>query len=288
MPICLFQLGTGSGQPRLGWVDLERKRVLELSETIAGLLSTNGTERLSRIMTARRSAVGVYPLNHVKLRAPVDQQEVWAAGVTYERSRDARMEESSQQDVYQKVYEAERPEIFFKAAGWRCVGDTDRIGIRDDSTWDVPEPELTLVIDSSGAIAGYTIGNDVSSRSIEGENPLYLPQAKTFHASCSLGPWIVLPEEMESPENCLISMSIVRDGEDLWASETSTARMRRTFRELVDALYSSLMFPDGALLMTGTGLVPPDEVTLESGDQVTINIAGIGSLTNTVARLSSP
>ncbi len=287
MPICLFQLGSGGGQPRLGWVDLERKRVLELSETIAGLLSTNGTERLSRIMTARRSAVGVYPLNHVKLRAPVDQQEVWAAGVTYERSRDARMEESSQQDVYQQVYDAERPEIFFKATAWRCVGDTDRIGIRDDSTWDVPEPELTLVIDSSGAIAGYTIGNDVSSRSIEGENPLYLPQAKTFHASCALGPWIVLPEEMESPENCLISLSIVRDGKELWAGECSTSRMRRTFRELVDALYSSLMFPDGALLMTGTGLVPPDEVTLESGDKVTITIAGIGSLTNTVARLSS-
>jgi 2-dehydro-3-deoxy-D-arabinonate dehydratase len=287
VPICLFQLGFDGGQARLGWVDVERKRVLELSESMSGLLSTNGIERLSRIMTARRSAVGVYPLNHVKLRAPVDQQEVWAAGVTYERSRDARMEESTRQDVYQQVYEAERPELFFKAPAWRCVGEGDRIGIRHDSTWDVPEPELTLVIDSSGAIAGYTIGNDVSSRSIEGENPLYLPQAKSFHASCSLGPWIVLPEEIESPENCTIGLTIVRDGEELWSGETSTSRMRRTFRELVDNLYSSLMFPDGALLMTGTGLVPPDDITLESGDQVTISIAGIGTLTNTVARLSS-
>ena len=286
MPICQFQLGSNGGQPRLGWVDLEKQRVFEMSETLANLLSVPSKERLPRIVAARRSAIGAYPLKHVKMRAPVDQQEVWAAGVTYRRSRDARMEESSQQDVYEKVYDATRPEIFFKAAAWRCVGDGARIGIRPDSTWDVPEPELTLVVDSSGAIAGYTIGNDVSSRSIEGENPLYLPQAKTFYASCALGPWIVLPEELEHPESVEIRMTIRRGDEEVWSGKTSTGDMHRTFDELVTHLFAALDFPHGALLMTGTGMVPPDDFTLESGDQVTIEVDGIGSLTNTVARLS--
>ena len=287
MPICRFQLGSGDGRVRLGWVDLENQRVFELSETLAHLLSVDAKERYPRIVAARRSAVGTYPLNHVTLRAPVDDQEVWAAGVTYRRSRDARIEESSQQDVYERVYDAERPEIFFKAAAWRCVGDKARIGIRHDSTWDVPEPELTVAIDSAGKVAGYTIGNDVSSRSIEGENPLYLPQAKTFYASCALGPWITLPEELDDPTGLKIAISIGREGNTVWSAETSTSSMHRSLDDLVAHLYSALDFPSGALLMTGTGLVPPADITLQSGDQVVIEIDGIGSLTNTVARLSA-
>ena len=287
MPISQFQLGSNGGQPRLGWVDLDKQRVFELSETLAQLLSVDAAERMQRLVAARRSAIGTYPLQHIRLRAPVDQQEVWAAGVTYRRSRDARMEESSQQDVYEKVYDAPRPEIFFKAAAWRCVGDGGRIGIRHDSTWDVPEPELTLVIDSAGKVAGYTIGNDVSSRSIEGENPLYLPQAKTFYASCAIGPWIVLPEEFTAPEQAEINISIERDAAVIWSGTTSTSQMHRSFDDLVSHLYSALDFPHGALLMTGTGLVPPDDITLHSGDKVTISIDGIGILTNSVARLSA-
>lgn len=287
MPICRFQLGSDGGQARLGWVDLEKERVFELSETLAHLLSVEARERLGRIVAARRSAVGTYPLRQVTLRAPVDEQEVWAAGVTYRRSRDARMEESSEADVYERVYNAARPEIFLKAPAWRCVGDGARVGIRHDSTWDVPEPELTLVLDSSGNIAGYTIGNDVSSRSIEGENPLYLPQAKMYFASCALGPWIVLPEELEDATALAINMRISRAGSEIWSGSTSTAEMHRSFDDLVTCLYSALDFPSGALLMTGTGLVPPAEFTLQEGDQVVIEIEGIGTLSNTVARLSA-
>lgn len=287
MPLCCFQFGPNGGQTRLGWVDSEKDRVFELPDTLASLLTLDGPARLARLMQMRRSAVGTFPLKNVTLRAPVDQQEVWGAGVTYKRSRDARMEESTQQDVYEKVYDAKRPEIFFKANGWRCVGQKARIGIRHDSTWDVPEPELTLVLDASGKIAGYTIGNDVSSRSIEGENPLYLPQAKTFYASCALGPWIMLPEELEDVSDLTISVAILREDEEIWSGKTSTAEMHRSFEDLVAHLYASLDFPHGALLMTGTGLVPPAEFTLQSRDQVTVEIEGIGSLTNSVARLSA-
>ncbi|MBA2454391.1 MAG: fumarylacetoacetate hydrolase family protein [Chloroflexia bacterium] len=287
MPLCCFQLGSNGGQTRLGWVDSEKERVFELSHTLASLLALDGPARLARIMQMRRSAVGTYPLKTVTLRAPVDQQEVWAAGVTYKRSRDARIEESTQQDVYEKVYDAKRPEIFFKANGWRCVGQKARVGIRHDSNWDVPEPELTLVLDSSGKIAGYTIGNNVSSRSIEGENPLYLSQAKMFYASCAIGPWIMLPEELEDVSNLAITVSITRSDEEIWSGQTSTSEMHRSFEDLIAHLYASLDFPHGALLMTGTGLVPPARVTLQSGDQVTIGIEGIGSLTNSVARLSA-
>lgn len=286
MPLCYFQLGSNESQTRLGWVDREKDRVFELADTLASLLEVDGPARIARIVQMRRSAVGAYPLRNVKLRAPVDLQEVWAAGVTYRRSRDARIEESTQQDVYAKVYDAPRPELFFKANGWRCVGQGARIGIRHDSTWDVPEPELTLVLDASGNIAGYTIGNDVSSRSIEGENPLYLPQAKTFHASCALGPWIVLPEELEDVSGLAISVTVSRAGDEVWSASTSTAEMHRSLDDLIAHLYASLDFPHGALLMTGTGLVPPSNVTLQSGDRVTVEIDGIGSLTNTVARLS--
>jgi 2-dehydro-3-deoxy-D-arabinonate dehydratase len=201
------------------------------------------------------------------------------------------MEESGSagapEDLYARVYDAARPEIFFKSAGWRCVGDGQPVGIRADSTWDVPEPELTVVVDAGGEIVGYTVGNDVSSRSIEGENALYLPQAKTYHASCALGPWIMLREELADVSNLEISMEIERNGVQVWEGAISTARMHRKLDELVAYVYRALLFPSGALLMTGTGLVPPSDFTLQSGDQVTIEIEGIGKLTNQALRLES-
>ncbi len=288
MPLCRFQLhATGSEIVRLGWVDQEQERVYELSDTLAHLLRLDGQERLRVLGELRRSAVATFPLRSVVMRAPVDEQEVWAAGVTYERSRDARIEESTQEELYDRVYDAERPELFFKAPGWRCVGDGQPVGIRADSTWDVPEPELTVVIDAGGEIVGYTIGNDLSSRSIEGENALYLPQAKIYHASCALGPWIVLREELPDVSDLNISMVVVRDEQAVWSGTVSTASLHRQVEDLIAYLYRALTFPSGALLMTGTGLVPPAEFTLQSGDRVAIEIEGIGKLTNRALRLES-
>ena len=216
------------------------------------------------------------------LLAPLDVQEVWASGVTYLRSKVARIEESEGGgDFYDKVYDAERPELFLKATPRRVVGPNQPIRIRRDSTWDVPEPELTLVLSSSGAIVGYTIGNDVSSRSIEGENPLYLPQAKYFDGCCSLGPVIELADGEFAPRT--IRLSIARDGQTAYEGQTSTSQMRRTLEELAGYLFRELTFPDGVFLMTGTGIVPPDDWTLQSGDLVTIEIEGIGTLVNSVA-----
>lgn len=282
MPICRFQLNRAGGA-RLGWIDLERERVFELAGSLRALLRLDPEARLDQLVALRRGNVGSYPLATVTLAAPVDEQEVWAAGVTYARSRDTRMEESTQEDVYARVYSAARPELFHKAAAWRCVGPGGRIGIREDSDWNVPEPELTLVLDSGGRIAGYTIGNDVSSRAIEGENPLYLPQAKSYFASCALGPWIVLPEELGDVGQLRITLEIERDGATAWQGELSTAAMHRTLDDLVEYLYRALDFPAGALLMTGTGLVPPAEFTLQGEDVVRIAIDGIGRLENRVA-----
>ncbi|HEX5166114.1 MAG TPA: fumarylacetoacetate hydrolase family protein [Thermomicrobiales bacterium] len=269
----------------LAWVDLASQRVFALDGTLAGLLRLSPDERSRQINALRQQADANLALDEVAFLAPVDEQEVWAAGVTYERSRDARMEESSVDDVYARVYDAERPEIFFKAPAWRCVGDFQPVAIRHDSTWDVPEPELALVIDSEGTIAGYTVGNDVSSRSIEGENPLYLPQAKMFSGSCALGPWIVLANELHDPLALDIRLRIERDGQPHWSGQTSTRSFHRSLDQLVECLYSALDFPAGAVLMTGTGIVPPSEFTLESGDTVSIEIDGIGTLTNHVYRL---
>jgi 2-dehydro-3-deoxy-D-arabinonate dehydratase len=288
VPLCRFQLhATGSEIVRLGWVDLAHERVFELSETLAYLLGLDSESRLRRLGELRRSAVATFPLRSIVLRAPVDEQEVWAAGVTYERSRDVRMEESKQEDLYERAYQAARPDIFIKAAGWRCVGDGQPVGIRADSTLDVPEPELTVVIDSRGEIAGYTIGNDLSSRSIEGENALYLSQAKIYHASCALGPWIMLAEELPDISDLDISMLVDRSGDVVWQDSISTTQMHRKIEDLVGYLYRALTFPSGALLMTGTGLVPPAGFTLQSGDRITIEIAGIGKITNQALRLES-
>lgn len=228
---------------------------------------------------------GTIDLAGVQLLAPVDEQEVWAAGVTYRRSRDARMEESSQKDVYDLVYDAERPEIFLKATPRRISHPGEAVTIRSDSTWDVPEPELVLVLNRLGEIVGFTVGNDMSSRSIEGENPLYLPQAKIYDGSASLGPVVVLASEIDDPRGLRIELVIEREGAEAFRGETSTGQIHRSLDELARYLFRGSAHPDGAFLMTGTGIVPPDDFTLAGGDVVHITIEGIGTLTNPVKRL---
>ena len=207
--------------------------------------------------------------------APVDDDtEVWAAGVTYRRSREAREAESTVKDVYSRVYEAARPELFFKATGWRVAGPGMPIRVRRDSRWNVPEPELTLVITSRGEIAGFCAGNDVSSRDIEGENPLYLPQAKIYNGSCALGPGISLCDA-DALRDLAIAVTVSRQGGTLFAGTTSTAHLNRSLQDLVDYLGRELDFPAGVLLMTGTGIVPPDDFTLQPGDAVRIQIGSL-------------
>ena len=221
--------------------------------------------------------------------APVDDDtEVWAAGVTYKVSREAREAESEQSaDVYRQIYEADRPELFFKSIGWRTIGTDASVGIRRDSRWDVPEPELAVVVNAAGEIVGYTLCNDVSSRSIEGANPLYLPQAKMYAGSCSLGPAITLASTIPDPYGLTLSVSIDRDGTSVYAAEASTDLLDRSLQELVDWLFAAQEFPRGVVLATGTCLVPPESVTLEVGDVVTIRIDELGTLTNTVQEVGS-
>ena len=229
----------------------------------------------------------VYTLGYIdklKIVAPIDNQEIWASGVTYMRSRDARMDESKESGgdtFYDKVYVADRPELFFKATAHRTVGTKDYVNIRKDSTWNVPEPELTLFINSLGKIQGYTIGNDMSSRSIEGENPLYLPQAKTYDRSAALGPCIYVPEKPIAPKT-LISIEIIRAEKQVFHGEIAIDRMKRTHEELVGYLFRESTFPNGCFLMTGTGIVPPNDFTLQSKDIINIEIEGIGVLSNWV------
>ena len=224
------------------------------------------------------------------LLAPVTPPEVWAAGVTYLRSRDARVEESAVEDVYSLVYDAERPELFLKdAGGRRTVGPGEPVGVRSDSPWNVPEPEIGLVLGAGGALTGVTIGNDVSSRSIEGANPLYLPQAKIYAGACALGP-AVLETDDWSLELQIEMRVLAANGDELFAGETSTASMRRSFHELVSWLVRENPVPPGSVLLTGTGLVPPSDFTLEPGHAVEIRVPGIGLLRNPVvsaARLVS-
>ena len=217
--------------------------------------------------------------------APIESQEIWAAGVTYLRSMHARMEESKDNGggtFYDKVYDAERPEIFFKAIAQRTVGQHGLVRIRKDSTWDVPEPELTLFITSAGNIVGYTIGNDMSSRSIEGENPLYLPQAKMYEGCAALGPCIYVPQKPIDPES-RIEILIERAGSTMFNESITISQMKRQHTELVGFLYKECLFPFGCFLMTGTGIVPPNSFTLQSGDSISITIQHIGTLINTVA-----
>jgi 2-dehydro-3-deoxy-D-arabinonate dehydratase len=223
-------------------------------------------------------------LQSQKILAPIGRQEVWAAGVTYLRSKVARMEESEESGgatFYDKVYDAERPELFFKATPQRVVETNGYIRIRKDSSWDVPEPELTLVITSSGKIVGYTIGNDMSSRSIEGENPLYLPQAKVYDKCAGLGPCILVTEN-GIPTSAIISMTIDRNNKRMFEGSTNINQMKRSHTELVSFLYRECSFPNGCYLMTGTCVVPENNFTLQSKDVITITIEHIGTLVNIV------
>ena len=223
-------------------------------------------------------------LDPATVLAPVGSQEVWAAGVTYYRSRNARMEESKSAgggSFYDAVYTAERPELFFKAAGWRVIGPGKAVRIRTDAKWSVPEPELTLLINNAGKLVGYTIGNDMSSRDIEGENPLYLPQAKVYDGSCALGPCVLLAS---SPLNDnVIRLEIMRKNDTSFSGSTSVSELKRDPQQLIQFLFKSLSFPQGAFLMTGTGIVPPDNFALQHGDVIRIAIDGIGVLENRVA-----
>ena len=230
-----------------------------------------------------RAGQAMPPRTPIRMLPPVDGlTEVWACGVTYERSSTARQEESQVADVYARVYDAERPELFFKSPAWRVCGPGEPIGIRPDSEISVPEPELALACNSSGEIVGVTICNDVSSRSIEGENPLYLPQAKVYLGACALGPGIVPVWELPGIGSLAITASVLRGGRAVWQGETSTARLHRGLDELVHYLFRNASFPHGVILSTGTGLVPELDFTLLDGDEVQIDIAGVGSLTNVV------
>ena len=218
------------------------------------------------------------------LQAPIQSQEVWASGVTYYRSKVGRQEESKNSggsEFYARVYEAERPELFFKSAAHRVIAHGGNVRIRKDSTWDVPEPELTLVVTSSGKIIGYTIGNDMSSRSIEGETPLYLPQAKTYDGSAAIGPCIYVTEK-PLPENTTIYLTIKRKGAVAFEGNIAITQIKRTFTELVGFLYRECSFPHGSFLMTGTGIIPPNDFTLQPHDEIIITIDPIGTLMNIV------
>lgn len=236
-------------------------------------------ERLTRMLTPTGNPL---PANEIK--APLGNQELWACGVTYLRSKVGRQEESQASggsDFYAKVYEAERPEVFFKATPHRVVGPGEKVNIRKDSTWDVPEPELTLVASSSGKIVGYTIGNDMSSRSIEGENPLYLPQAKTYDGCAAIGPCVYVPASPMAMDT-KIQLSISRNSLVVFEGIVALDQMKRTPEELVSFVFRECSFPNGCLIMTGTGIVPGSDFTLASGDEIKITIDHIGTLINTV------
>jgi 2-dehydro-3-deoxy-D-arabinonate dehydratase len=239
----------------------------------------------SKIKSAKQVVQGEYEtLSNISFLPPIGQQEVWAAGVTYLKSRDARMEESQSSgaaSLYDKVYDAERPELFFKAVASRVSGHKQPVYIRKDSAWNVPEPELTLFINSNGNIQGYTIGNDMSSRSIEGENALYLPQAKIYEKSAALGPCLYVTSSPIDPETS-ISMIIKRNGNKVYEDATTVSRLKRSFKELVAYLFAECDFPHGCFLMTGTCLVPSSDFTLQEDDIVEITIGGIGTLINTI------
>jgi 2-dehydro-3-deoxy-D-arabinonate dehydratase len=288
MPLCLVH-SPDAEATRLGLIDGER--VIDVAAAGGPASLSEATtmplaDLRTRLERVRATSDPASALIEARLAAPIDAQEVWAAGVTYLRSRDARMEESTQRDVYDRVYDAARPELFLKATPNRVAGPGEPIAIRGDSTWDVPEPELTLLINRDGETVGYTVGNDVSSRSIEGENPLYLPQAKVYDRCAALGPVIALAWELPDVSSLAIRLTITRNGQAYFSGATSTSQIHRPLAELVTYLRRHNSLPSGAFLMTGTGIVPPSEFTLEHGDEVEITIDGIGTLRNPVVRLT--
>jgi 2-dehydro-3-deoxy-D-arabinonate dehydratase len=280
--LCRAQLR--SGEIRVGVVADGRAQFLA-PRSLSEVLHAEDPARAAHALLGDGPSVA---LDELTLLAPVDGQEVWAAGVTYTRSREARERESvGAARFYDLVYNADRPELFFKATAGRVVGPGQPIRVRRDSRWSVPEPELALVVSPRLKIVGYTVGNDVSARDIEGENPLYLPQAKVYDGACALGPVVTLAHAMPSADQVTIRLTIERGGRAVFEGSTSPGAMKRTFENLVGWLGRDNSFPSGAVLLTGTGVVPPDDFTLAAGDTVHIDVTGIGRLTNVVEQMSS-
>ena len=282
MKLCRFK--NKSGQVGIGLV-ADDSKVLDL--TPAGITQLQSLlENDNHVAEVNRIAKQKLPrlaLSEIQLCAPVEHQEVWAAGVTYLRSKAARMEESDfSATAYDRVYTAERPELFFKSLAEKVAATGEPVGIRRDAKWNVPEPELALMLNSQGKVVGYTIGNDMSSRDMEGENLLYLPQAKIYQRSCALGPWIQSGATEAEAREWKIKIEIRRDGKNVFAGETSVGRIKRRFEELAGFLFRSQSFPHGAVMLTGTGVVPPDTFTLQERDEIGIEITGIGWLRNPV------
>lgn len=283
MKLCKFATRTDP-RPRVGAFEDDRVRPIgPPGASLSDLLHAAEPTRVARNWSA--GAGEALPIADVLLFAPIDAQEVWGAGVTYERSKVARQEESeSGGSFYDLVYRADRPELFFKATPSRVVGPGAAIRVRRDTKWCVPEPELALVISPSLELVGFTVGDDVSARDIEGENPLYLPQAKVYDACCALGPAVTLAEAMPPLAEVTIRLEIDRDGARVVAGETPLTRMARKLEDLIDWLGRDNLFPTGVILLTGTGIVPPDEFSLRAGDAVRISIDGIGTLANSVVQ----
>jgi len=282
MKLCRFQKDADGDAIRIG---------LAVDEMTLADLTAGGIESITELLEDDNAMARVealtdlptLPLAEVTFLAPVERQEVWAAGVTYLRSKTARMEESDfSASAYDLVYEADRPEIFFKSLPEKVVAPNEPVGIRADAKWSVPEPELALVLNSRGQVVGCTIGNDMSSRDIEGENLLYLPQAKVYDRSCAIGPWLILGASEEAIRAWIIGVKIIRANETVFAGETSLSNLKRSFDELAGYLCRSQTFAHGAILLTGTGVVPPDDFTLAAGDLIRIDISGIGTLENPV------
>ncbi len=286
----LFRIALPDGSVRLARGEVEQGpgRLLpaevSLEDLLGGADATPGSSLVAALDAATEEEV---PAGS-RVLAPVEGQEVWASGVTFERSREARNEEAGAVDIYDRVYEAHRPELFCKASPGRVRGPGEPVGIRRDSGWDVPEPELGLVADAAGRLVAVTVGNDMSSRSIEGENPLYLPQAKIYTGSCALGPALVPLAGVESLSDLVIELEITRDGDRLFADSVPISAMRRRPEELLEWLFSALDFPVGVVLLTGTSIVPPPELTLRAGDVVDIAVAGVGTLSNPVEEIGRP
>jgi 2-dehydro-3-deoxy-D-arabinonate dehydratase len=285
MQLCKVQLD--SGKVEVGVLKDGSVHILELGrldgpQTLSDVL--HSADRPALLETLLEHVHHVHAPDNVRFLPPVDRQEVWAAGVTYKRSKVAREQESAgAARFYDLVYTAQRPELFFKAPAWRVVGHDAPVRIRRDAGWSVPEPEVALVVSPTSEIVGYTIGNDMSSRDIEGENPLYLPQAKFYDGSCALGPAVTLADAFPPPDQASIHLAIQRGRKVVFEGATTLSAMARSFADLVSWLGRETHFPDGVVLLTGTGIVPPDEFTLAIGDEITIEVNGIGKLVNRVA-----
>jgi 2-dehydro-3-deoxy-D-arabinonate dehydratase len=282
MKLCRYL--DANGQRRVGLLDpgdMIRDLTSAGIDHISALLESDTC--LADLTRLAKQDLPSLPLSIESLLAPVEEQEVWAAGVTYLRSKTARMEESNfSATAYDRVYDAERPELFFKSQPQKVAAPGDPVGIRRDAHWSVPEPELALVINSRGRVIGYTIGNDMSSRDIEGENLLYLPQAKIYHRSCALGPCIRVGVDEAEARRWSIHLQIHRGEALAFQGETNVGQIKRRFDELAEFLFRCQSFPHGAILLTGTGIVPPDTFSLQTGDTVRITVSGIGTLENPV------